>query len=216
MVEISNQTKPLAKETLSPEGGPKGLEYYKHFLSQAEQAQLLQRIDAEPWEEAGNSPRRVQQYGFKYEHASRELSTEGQRSIPSWLEPLLDKISACQIMNPRPNQVIINEYLPGQGIRLHLDNIHHFGATIVSISLGSCAVMRFTSLAEPPQVKDVMLEPGSLVVLNDESRYRWRHEIPSRLVDKVGDHEFTRGRRVSITLRTVSLDASSDKEPETA
>jgi len=56
MVEISNQTKPLAKETLSPEGCPKGLEYYKHFLSQAEQAQLLQRIDAEPWEEAGNSP----------------------------------------------------------------------------------------------------------------------------------------------------------------
>ena len=185
----------------------KGLEYYVNFLSQSEQDKLLDHIDTQPWEQAGNAPRRVQQYGFKYNHSSRELFTEGQAAIPIWIEPLLEKIAACKIMNPAPNQIIINEYMPGQGIRPHLDNIHHFGAVVVSISLGSCAVMRFSSLSEPTQIQDLLLEPGSLILLRDESRYLWRHEIPSRLMDKVGEQEFTRGRRVSITLRTVCVES---------
>lgn len=41
------------------------------------------------------------------------------------------------------NQLIINEYLPGQGINPHVDNPTLFSSPIVSVSLGSECVMEF-------------------------------------------------------------------------
>jgi alkylated DNA repair dioxygenase AlkB len=41
------------------------------------------------------------------------------------------------------NQLIINEYEPGQGINPHVDNTTLFTDTVVSLSLGSEAIMNF-------------------------------------------------------------------------
>lgn len=200
----NKNARPVGREPCRTLEAPTGLEYYARFISTSEEQTLLTVINTQPWEQAGNAPRRVQQYGFKYEHALRELSSEGAQSLPAWLEPLVDRIVTLGMIEPAPHQVIINEYLPGQGIRPHVDHPQHFGPTVVSISLGSGAIMRFTSLSDPTIVKDIFLEPGSLVALSGESRYRWRHEIPSRAVDQVGEHEYARSRRISITLRTVA------------
>jgi len=54
----------------------------------------------------------------------------------------------------------------------------------------------------------VLLEPGSLLVMRGEARYRWKHDIPSRKSDLYEGRTIQRLRRVSITLRTIATQAA--------
>jgi alkylated DNA repair dioxygenase AlkB len=100
-----------------------------------------------------------------------------------------------------PNQLVANEYQPGQGIFDHIDQ-DVFGDVVVSISLGSSAAMRFTRAdADAPQ--ELLLEPRSLLVLSGEVRWHWKHGIPGRLADTWRGHEYPRSRRISLTFRDV-------------
>lgn len=66
------------------------------------------------------------------------------------------------------NQLIINEYEPGQGINGHVDNINLFTDVVVSLSLGSPAIMNF----EKDETKvEIVLKRCSLIVLQGEARY---------------------------------------------
>ena len=105
-------------------------------------------------------------------------------------------------MHPTSDQVIVNEYLPGQGISKHIDKITYFGSEIVTLSLGSTSVMTFRC-GSTGQKEDLFLERRSLLVLTDEARYQWTHEIPGRKSDIMAGVRYSRGRRLSITLRTV-------------
>lgn len=51
----------------------------------------------------------------------------------------------------------------------------------------------------------VWLEVGSLVTMQGEARYEWKHGIAARKTDVVEDQKVPRGRRVSLTFRTVVL-----------
>jgi hypothetical protein len=51
------------------------------------------------------------------------------------------------------------------------------------------------------EMRSMLLEPGSALVLKDTARYRWRHRIRAR----TSDHGVPRGRRVSLTFRNVIL-----------
>jgi alkylated DNA repair dioxygenase AlkB len=55
--------------------------------------------------------------------------------------------------------------------------------------------------------ESLLLERGSLLVLAGAARYQWRHAIPGRKTDTVGGQGWTRGRRVSLTFRTVRLES---------
>jgi alkylated DNA repair dioxygenase AlkB len=59
------------------------------------------------------------------------------------------------------------------------------------------------SLAPGGDRVDVLLEPGSLLVISGPARYAWRHGIAARKTDRWGDRTLVRGRRVSLTFRTV-------------
>ena len=80
------------------------------------------------------------------------------------------------------DQLIINEYFPGQGIAPHIDCEPCFTNTIASISLGSATVMDYT---KDTTSIPVVLRPRSLVVMKEESRYEWKHGIASRKTDKI-------------------------------
>ncbi len=62
-------------------------------------------------------------------------------------EPVKQQIEAClyEMMGKACSfdQLIVNEYQPGQGISPHIDNKTLFSDIIVSLSLGSNAVMIF-------------------------------------------------------------------------
>ena len=70
-----------------------------------------------------------------------------------------------------PDQMIVNEYPAGTGIRAHVDH-DAFDDAIVSISLGSSCVMELSrSLAE--STEPIFLEPRSALVLAGEARHKW-------------------------------------------
>ncbi|NDJ63004.1 MAG: alpha-ketoglutarate-dependent dioxygenase AlkB, partial [Chloroflexi bacterium] len=119
-----------------------------------------------------------------------------------WAEALATQMHYEGLSPELPDQVIVNEYLPGQGITAHIDCEPCFGPAIISLSLGSACVMMFTHSASGQQVP-VLLEPGSLVVMMGPARHAWKHGIPARKTDTHAGHKLARGRRVSLTFRTV-------------
>jgi alkylated DNA repair dioxygenase AlkB len=52
---------------------------------------------------------------------------------------------------------------------------------------------------------DLYLEPRSLITLSGLARYQWTHAIPARKSDVVDGFKIERGRRISLTFRTVIL-----------
>jgi alkylated DNA repair dioxygenase AlkB len=113
--------------------------------------------------------------------------------------PLAARLAAEGVFARPPDQVIVNEYQPGQGIAPHLDSLA-FGPVVASLSLGSACSMGF----EGPggEALSLWLEPGSLLVLGGEARSSWKHGIAKRRSDVVDGVRHPRGRRVSLTFRT--------------
>ena len=113
---------------------------------------------------------------------------------------LASKIKEDGLCEVVPDQVIINEYKPGQGISPHIDCESCFGPRIFSLSLGSAAIMEFTLQGKPK--KEIVLDQRSLVMMYGEARSIWKHSIPARLKDK----GIERGVRISLTFRNVETD----------
>ncbi len=176
-----------------------GLSYIPDWISPDNEAELISIIDQQPW--ACDLKRRVQHYGYVYDYKARNVTRDlylGE--LPDWLQSLAQKLVSDGLFQTTPDQVIINEYLPSQGISPHIDCIPCFGRTIASLSLGSLCVMDFCKVAEK---HSLMLQPSSLLVLSDSARYEWQHGIAARKTDKHDGEIISRTRRLSLTFRTV-------------
>ena len=185
-----------------------GLSYIREFVSVEMQDRLLAKVDGETW--LADLKRRVQHYGYKYDYKSRHINYSMRIGrLPEWAEEVTELLCQQAIMAERADQLIVNEYLPGQGIASHIDCVPCFTDTIASLSLGSSCVMNFTNNLTK-RVIPVLLEPGSLVVLRGDARYAWTHGIASRKSDQFQGRSIPRGRRVSLTFRKVILDQSQD------
>ena len=186
-----------------------GLVYAADFVTSDEAARIIAHIDEAAWSE--ELRRRVQHYGFKYDYKVRSIN-ESMRAapLPQWAVSLGNRLVKRGLFEVAPDQVIVNEYLPGQGIASHVDCVPCFGGAVASVSFLSSCVMSFTQLAGAGSV-DVDLEPGSVVLLTGEARFDWKHGISARLQDKIGGIARPRSRRVSATFRTVVL--KQDRQP---
>jgi len=181
-----------------------GLRYLAGYVSADEAAGLIAEIDAALWRT--DLKRRVQHYGYEYYYRARRVTAESRLGpLPGWLAPLAERLAAEGIFAAPPDQVIINEYLPGQGISAHVDCVPCFGETIASLGLGSDCLMR---LAHPGTGArhDLHFEERGLVVLAGPARHDWTHAIPARKSDVVAGARRPRQRRLSLTFRTVTLD----------
>lgn len=98
------------------------------------------------------------------------------------------------------DHMLINEYLPGQGISMHRD-YQPFDRTVVSLTLLSPCLMDFRHAKDGRQYA-LLLERRSLLVLSDEARYQWQHGIAPRKTDVWKGLRLPRGRRLSVTFRT--------------
>jgi len=183
-----------------------GLHYCSNYIDEAEQQELLGLIDQQPW--LTDLKRRVQHYGYKYDYKARMVTPELYLgTLPDWLMSLANRLHREGLFSAIPDQAIINEYLPGQGISAHIDCVPSFGKEIASLSLGSACAMEFTHPHYNKQTK--VLEPCSLFVLSGAARYEWQHCIPARKSDVIGGVKINRSRRVSITFRKVILHHSA-------
>lgn len=201
-------SKRKAKEDDHPKDGEKrlrtsskemkisGLQLVEKFISPKEHHDLIKFIDSQSWSTV--LKRRVQQYGFAYNYSSTYTKPEATTAIPSEFNFLIDKIMEQGLFSQRPDQIIVNEYLPGQGILSHTDHVKHFGDTVASLSLGSNCIMNFELGSNQ---HEILLPIQSLLVLTGDARYKWKHGIIKRKKDTIDGKRIARKRRVSITFR---------------
>ena len=190
----------LARFRIDPVPPIDGLRYEKKFLSHDDQVTLLDNIDAAPdgWSTVSlrtARSRRFQQYGWRYDYVTGQVSET--EPIPEFFASVIQ--SLIGYMPSEPTQIIVNEYLPGQGISPHIDG-NVFGDAVASLSLGDRWEMEFT---KGDMTHGMYLAKGSLVCLAGSARWEWKHGIKPRKTD--GDGR-TRKRRVSVTFRTVCHD----------
>lgn len=172
-----------------------GLEYIPNYISATQENELIKIIDSKEW--LSDLKRRVQHYGYKYNYTSRSISNDLYiGKVPDWLLVLSD------ILPIKPDQVIINEYLSGQGISPHIDCIPCFTDIICSLSLLSPCSMDFTKEGIKASI---FLEPRSLLILSGPARFEWKHGIAARKQDVYLGRKILRERRVSITFRKIKL-----------
>ncbi|KAL4237620.1 Alpha-ketoglutarate-dependent dioxygenase alkB 6 [Mactra antiquata] len=154
--------------------------------------------------------------------------------LPEWLKVYTKKISSMGIFDEKEaNHVLVNEYLPGQGIMPHEDG-PLFYPTVSTISLGSHTVLDFYSPLQDSTKEDgdlvsssssyesrymcsVLLQPRSLILVRDDMYKVNLHGIAERKEDLVTDkivnldkcddvsvgQTLTRSTRVSLTIRVM-------------
>lgn len=183
--------------------------YIPNFISDAEEDQLVKNIYKAPiskWKTLQN--RRLQNWGGLV-HEKGLIAQD----LPPWLTTITHRIQKETALFPSSiNHVLINEYLPHQGIMPHQDGPAYH--PVVSIlSLRSPVVMDFTphpSLSGSSA--SILLMPRSLLVFMDEAYSEYLHGIQDgevhscrEAVNGEGD-EFVRrtGTRLSLTCRVVS------------
>lgn len=167
-----------------------GFSYIKDFITNEEEIQLLDILDKQVWDTTLS--RRTLHYGWRYPYNAFS-SLEPTQSIPQWIIPFKTRIEGhlkCDF-----DQVIINEYLPGQGIAPHVDNTVLFDDTVAVISIGSDIIVQMSHRTKP--TVNVNIHRRSLYVLQDLARYAYRHSIPRRKCDNL----IPRKTRYSLTFR---------------
>lgn len=181
-----------------------GVTFTPAFLSTDESTDLLSQIDAKPW--MNDLKRRVQHYGWRYDYSSRVVTEEMKTEpLPSFILKIAHELQERGWFASIPDQVIINEYEPGQGIAPHIDR-DCFGPSVATLSLGDRWPMQFIPYgrtAGAADTEEVFLDVGSMLVLRGDARTKWMHGIVKRRSDGHGRAKRQRRRRVSVTFRTV-------------
>lgn len=155
-----------------------------------------------------------------------------ESGMRKWLDKTMPFFEREGLMEP-PTQILINEYKNNMGIASHFEDFDAFGPVILTISLVSPVYMTLKKPTIEPTISGkskvddninacdtyddvvkVLLEPGSLLIMKDDARYKYRHGIgkykwvnlpPATSSDKTTtatrikrDDSY---RRVSLTIR---------------
>ena len=179
-----------------------GLVLCEDCLSPESELYCIERIDAAGGEWRNDLSRRVQHYGWRYDYKARAITPDMHiGALPEWLKKLARKLyDETGLFDRVPDQVIVNEYLPGQGIAIHIDH-KGFGPTVCTISLGDDWEMDFSQNWKDK--RPALLIRRSLVLLTGESRSVWQHGITPRKSELTANGRRSRKRRLSLTFRTV-------------
>ncbi|KAL1131238.1 hypothetical protein AAG570_010856, partial [Ranatra chinensis] len=194
--------------------------YCPDFILPSEEQYIIDKVYSAPkpkWTQLLN--RRLQNWGG-IPHPSGMIAEK----LPEWLMKYVSKVDQLKIVDGGricPNHVLVNEYLPGQGIMPHTDG-PLFYPTIATITCGSHAVLEFRPNREEHVDKrgenkySILLERRSLIVVKDDLYKQHLHsisEISEDILDnsvvnlnrtqyKIGD-TLKRETRISLTIRHV-------------
>ncbi|XP_067681827.1 alpha-ketoglutarate-dependent dioxygenase alkB homolog 6-like isoform X3 [Haliotis asinina] len=178
--------------------------YISEYITKEEEESLLANVYAAPkpkWTHLSN--RRLQNWGG-LPHPKGMIAED----IPKWLLTQCEKIGRLGVFDGKmPNHVLVNEYLPGQGIMPHEDG-PLFYPTVSTISLGSHTLLDFYHhLKDVPDQRDggeetqfqaslcfkdryfqsMLLEPRSLVLVMGDMYKVHLHGIAETTVDSITD-----------------------------
>jgi len=181
------------------------LYYFDNLITEG--AAILAALDQREWKPvtASAHSRKIQHYGFMYDYVSRKVATVCEL-IPAELEDLKNILTeTCVALGITDaayefNQCIVNDYQPGQGIAKHAD-VNAYGPVIGCFTLGTGAMMTFRKGKES---YNIYTKPNSLYLMSGDARYQWTHEMTARKSDQIDGKRVLRGRRVSVTFRSVT------------
>ena len=111
-----------------------GLYLYRDFISESLEEELMKEIDNQPW--ITDYARRLQYYGYRNELEKPYDLVKFPVPMPPAMHRLSEQLVEQNILVEQPDQVIINEYDPGQGIRPHKDR-NYFENQICGVNLAS-------------------------------------------------------------------------------
>ena len=191
-----------------------GLFYIANYITQQEEKCYLEWLNndtvvvdddvkqQQQWSPVGISQRsrKVLQFGSSYSYSDKTSKKLSDIPIPTCLDCLFnsERHPCPPLVDWHPDQLIINRYLPGQGISPHIDSPTLFGDTIACVTLGSATTILF-SRQDQDEVVKVLVEPRSLYVLTKDARYQWKHGI----APLKKDGSLSRKTRFSLTFRTM-------------
>lgn len=171
-----------------------GLDYVRELVAPCDQQVLvdrLQSLDLAPFRfQRWEANRRTRTFGWRYDF--EDSSFAPAEPFPDWLLPLRDLVARFAGVADFAH-VLVARYDSGAGIGWHRDR--DVFDTVVGVSLGSPAVLRFRRRRPDRGFDRAALEvvPGSAYRLSGEARWEWEHRI-------VPGTE----QRFSITFRTLS------------
>ena len=176
-----------------------GFFLYPNFIDEAHEQQLLEEIDSQIW--IVDYLRRLQYFGYRNELEKPYNLVPFPVEMPPHVLELSGALVEKGIILMQPDQVIINEYKPGEGIKPHKDRAYYENQ-ICGVNLGSGCIMRFIR-GENEEVIDIEVPRRSVYVMQDDARKKWKHASPPRKKDAVNGTVKHRERRVSVTYRKV-------------
>lgn len=147
----------------------KGLTLVSDFITEEEEKELLDNIGTSPINEEQKKRNSVKRYGSKLPYSTFMVSD----TIPDYLKKICEKLYSTGKLDTVPNSVTVNEYYRGQSIPYHVDSLPS-GRIISIISLLSDTEMSFKQ--KDTEIK-VVIPRRSLVQMNNEVRYRWKHGV---------------------------------------
>lgn len=194
-----------------------GLFYYRDFVSPYLATSLHTAILSHPhaWKTLTN--RTLQNWGG-LPHIKGMIPTP----LPTFLTPLISLLVSTSLFpsSHPPNHVLVNRYLPGQGIHPHVDGPAYKPRAAI-VSLLSPIVMDFYSTSHNPTpaispsqcpAASLLLEPNSCLLLTSQAYTHFYHAIAERTRDTLDSPilnlppthppSYPRHDRISLTLRT--------------
>ena len=173
-----------------------GFRYQPGFLTQHEEMDLLAVIatlSLHPVQYKEHQSRcRIISYGGIYDFSSNAVRPSPE--LDPRFYPIRDRVADwLGSEKGEIEHLLVTEYAPGTQLGCHRDVPHY--ETIVGISLGSTATLRFRPYPPMPATnrESVKLElaPRSIYRLESIARWEWQHSVPP-----------VQAQRWSITLRT--------------
>lgn len=87
--------------------GVPGLVYIPNFITPAEEAALIEAIDAGTWDTS--LKRRVQHFGLRYDYTSKSVDKNAKLDpLPDFFSPLVQKVDVLTLFERSPEQCIVN------------------------------------------------------------------------------------------------------------
>jgi len=189
--------------------------YIPDYLTLKEQKTLVSSIQKSSSAWVQLSKRRLQNWGG-VPHPSGMF----EEMMPLWLDNIATDLVDRDVFEKKPNQCLLNEYVPPKGIGLHNDGPLYVPKVAI-LSLQSSAIIQFLPHESGPPVK-LILEPGSLMIFEKSFYTDYDHfieDVAEDVIDEnVANMESTkhaeestivRDSRLSLTLRSVKKVAES-------
>jgi alkylated DNA repair dioxygenase AlkB len=175
---------------------PEGMSFREDFISEGEEAALLERIRSLDLQEARykayTARRRTMSFGSQYDYDDNRLLAAP--AIPAFLHPLRARLAEWAGIDADAfTNALVAEYRPATPLGWHRDVPDY--ELVAGVSLAGEARMRLRPYPPvSPKKEDIInltLPPCSAYILKGVARWGWQHSIAP-----------TPGLRYSITFRT--------------